>query len=134
MRSSFAHDGDASVRGNLFQQNVAADPAGAASCRRKGFAAFDGRKREGEVGNENDGANGPGGEIVVQNIEIRRVVGEDGAFHLRIGGVENLRAERFGLALQLEWRFAFGAGIVERRCSLRSRVKLRRIADGTKEI
>ena len=94
MRSSFAYDRDASVRGNLFQQNVAADPSGAAGGWCERFAAFDGGKSEREVGNENDGADGPGSQIVIQDVETGRAVGEDGALHLRVRRIDDSCSER----------------------------------------
>jgi len=99
VRSAFAHDGDASVHRNFVQQDIAADPSGTASGGRERRAAFDGGKREREMRNEDDGTNGPGGQIVVQDVEIGSAVGEDGALHLREGGIENFLSERFGLAL-----------------------------------
>ncbi len=70
------------MQGNLIQQNVAADPAGAASSRGERFAALDGGQRKREMGDEKDGADGPRGEVVVQDEKIRGSVFEDGVLHL----------------------------------------------------
>lgn len=119
---------------DFIEQDVAADPSGAASGWGERRAAFDGGKRKCEMRNENDGADGPCGQVIVQDVEIWGAVGEDGALHLRIGRVENLRAKRFGLALQLERRIAPRTGVIERRGSVRSDVKPRRIAYRTEKI
>lgn len=100
---SVVDNGDTGVAGNFVEKDIAADPSGATGGWRKRRADFDGGKRESEVRNENDRSDGPSSQVIVQDVEIRRAVGEDGALHLRISRVENFRAESFGLALQLKW-------------------------------
>jgi hypothetical protein len=48
---------------------------------------------------EEDSADGPRVEVVVQDEEIRSPVLEDGTLHFGISGVDNSRAERLRLAL-----------------------------------
>jgi len=48
----------------------------------------------------------------VEDVELRSAVREDGARHFGASRVDDPVAERFGLALQLEWRSAFWANIV----------------------
>jgi hypothetical protein len=113
------------VHRNLIQQNVAADPTGAASSCRERLATFEGRQRKGEMRNEKDGANSPGVEVVVQDEEIRGSVFEDGAFHFRIGGVDDSAPWRLGLALQLKRRVARRTDIVDGGGALGCRAKAR---------
>src|SRR5712692_7372909 len=104
MKSPFAYDRHAGMHGNLVQQNVAADPAGAASRRSERWALFECRQREREMGNEKNGADGPRVEVVVQDKEIRSSVFEDGALHLGVSSVDDSGADWVGLAFQLEGR------------------------------
>lgn len=85
------------------QQDVAADPSCPAGGWRKRRADFDGGKRESEARNENNGADNPGGQVIVQDVEIRCAVGKNCTPHLRVGGIKNFRAEWPRLALQLKW-------------------------------
>jgi hypothetical protein len=61
-------------------------------------AALDGGKGEREMWNENYGADGPGGEVVVQDVEVGSAVFNDGALHFGVGGVEDFHAKGFRLA------------------------------------
>jgi len=49
----------------------------------------------------------------MQDVKIRCAVGEDGATHFGIGGIDDARAERLGLALELESLRATRAQIIE---------------------
>jgi len=70
----------------------------------------------------------------VQDEEIGSSVFEDGALHFGIGCVDDSAAQRFGLALQLERRFARGAEVVNGDSVARRDVKPWRFASGTEEI
>jgi len=87
------------VNGNFVQQNIAANPTSAASCRSEWFAAFDRREREREMGDEKNRADGPRVQVVVQDKEIRGAVFQDGALHFGVGGINDSGAERLRLAL-----------------------------------
>ncbi len=134
MRSSFAHDRDAGVHGNLIQQNVAADPAGAASRGRERLAALDRGQRKGEMRDEKNSADSPRVEVVMQNKKIRRSIFEDGALHFGVGGVNDSGAQRLRLAFQLERRFARGAEVVNGDGVARRDVEPWRFAGRTEEI
>jgi len=67
---SFVHYRDAGRHGNLVQQNIAADPTGAASRRRERFTAFDRGQRKCEMRDEKDCADGRCVEVVMQYEEI----------------------------------------------------------------
>jgi hypothetical protein len=75
-------DGNAGILGDFVEEDVAANPPSAASGWFERRSTLDCRKREGEMRNQNDGAYGPGGQVVMQDIEIWRAVGEDSALHL----------------------------------------------------
>ena len=75
-------DRNAGVLRDFVEEDVAADPSGAASCWGERCAAFDGGESEREVRDENDRADGPGGQVVVQHIKIWSAVCEDGTLHL----------------------------------------------------
>ncbi len=65
------------MHGNLIQQNIAANPTGAASRRSKRWAFFESRQRESEMRNKKNRADGPRVEVVVQDKEIGSSVLED---------------------------------------------------------
>ena len=82
------------MHGNLVQQNIAADPTGAASRRGERLAALYGRQRKGKMRDEEDGTDGPCVEVVMQNKKARRSIFEDGAFHFGIGSVYDSGSKR----------------------------------------
>lgn len=48
---------------------------------------------------ENDGADSPVGEVVVEDVEVRSAIFDDGALHFGVGGVDDFCADWSGLAL-----------------------------------
>ncbi len=89
LRGSFVHYQDAGMYGNLIQQNIAANPTGAASRRRQRFATLDRGESKREMRDEKNCSDGPRVEIVVQYEKIRGPVFEDCALHFGVGGVDN---------------------------------------------
>jgi len=65
------------------------------------------------MGNKKNRADGPRVEVVVQDEEIWSSVFEDGTLHFGVGGVDDSGTERFRLALELEWRFAGRAEVID---------------------
>ena len=86
------------------------------------------------MGDEKNRPDGPGAEVVVQDKKIRGSIFEDGALHFGVSGVANLGTERFGLAFQLERRFAGGAEVVDGGGVARGNVEPGRFAGGAEEI
>lgn len=102
---SVSDNGDASLHGNLVENNVAADPTRTASGGGEGPATFNGGERKGEMGNQNDRLNGPVRKVVVQHIKIRCAVFENGAFHLGICGIyASTILEPIGLDWLFSWK------------------------------
>lgn len=83
---------------------------------------------------EENCADGPSVEVVVQDEEIGGSVFENGALHFGVSCVDNFRTEGFRLAFQLEGRFAGGAEVVDCGCALWRRPKAWRLAGGAEEI
>jgi hypothetical protein len=96
------------MNGNPIQQNIAANPTGAASRRRERLATLDGGQRKREVGDEKDRADSPCVEVVVQDEEIGGSVFDDGAFHFGAGSVNN--SGTHGFDWLLSWKGDLQAG------------------------
>ncbi len=86
------------------------------------------------MGDEENRADGPRVEVVLQNEEIRRSVFENGALHFGVSGVDDSGANWFGLAFQLEGRFARGAEVVNGDGVARRNVEPWRLASGTEKV
>jgi len=102
--------------------------------RSERLSALDGGKGKGKPGDENQRSHGPCGQIVVQDVEVRRAVFEDGALHLGVCGVDDFAAERFGLALQLEGGFTSRTDIVDCGGAVSELSEARRFASRAEEI
>jgi hypothetical protein len=70
----------------------------------------------------------------VEDIQIRSTVGEDGALHFGVRGVDDSITEGFGLALQLKRRLAFGTEIIHGGSVSRSDIETRGFADWAEEV
>lgn len=131
---SFLNDRNARVNRNLVEDDVAADPTGAACGSSERLAAFKGGKCKSEMGNENDCLNGPLRKVVVQDIKIRRAVFKDGSLHLGVRSVHDSGADWSALALQLKRRLAGRTNIVDRGGPLRRSLQTWGFAGRTEEI
>src|SRR5260370_33089921 len=82
------------------------------------------------MGDEEDGADGPRVEVVVQDEEIGSSVLDNGALHFGVGSGDDSCAQRLRLAFQLERRFAGWAEVVDSDGVARRGVKPWRLAVG----
>ena len=128
------HNRNACIFGDFVEEDVAADPACAPCCWRERWAFLDGRESEGEMRHEDDAADCPVGEVVVEDVEIGSAVFDDSAFHFGVGGVDDFRADRSGLAFQLEGRITGRAEVVDCGEALWRGAKAWRLAGGAEEI
>src|SRR5260370_37711885 len=85
------------------------------------------------MGDEEDGADGPRVEVVVQDEEIGSSVLDNGALHFGVGSVDDSCAQRLRLAFQLERRFAGWAEVVDSDGVARRDVKPWRFAGGVEK-
>src|SRR5258708_37345092 len=79
------HDGNARIPWNFVEEDVAADPSGAAGGWRERRAALGGGKGGRRMWDEDYGADGPGGEGVVEDGEVGGAGFNDGALHFGVG-------------------------------------------------
>src|SRR5260370_13039485 len=86
------------------------------------------------MGDEEDGADGPRVEVVVQDEEIGSSVLDNGALHFGVGSVDDSCAQRLRLAFQLERRFAGWAEVVDSDGVARRDVKPWRFAAGAEKV
>src|SRR5260370_40890342 len=86
------------------------------------------------MGDEEDGADGPRVEVVVQDEEIGSSVLDNGALHFGVGSVDDSCAQRLRLAFQLERRFAGWAEVVDSDGVARRDVKPWRFAGGGEKV
>jgi hypothetical protein len=90
-RSAIQDNGDACILRDFAEENVAADPPRSARFRCEGSSALKRRQSKGKSWYENDSANGPRCEVVVQDNKVWSTIFEDGSLHFRISGVDILR-------------------------------------------
>ncbi len=131
---AIANDVDSGVKGDAGEDDIAADPSGAASLRAKRFSLFNGGKRESEARDEDEIADAPEVWFIVHGEEIGGAAGKDGAAHGEVGGVYDTVAKGMGLGFELKGGAAGEAMVIDGGRIGGGRLKARGITAGAEEI
>lgn len=98
--------------GDAGQIEVASNPAGAAGGGGQRRTFDDGRGGKSEIRNQQQIPNRPGCKVVLQKIEIGRLVVPDFPHHRTVGAIGDGIADGCALAFQLILKFTLGASII----------------------
>jgi len=106
------NDGNPRLNRNPSQIKITTHPARAPGRGRKWFPLDDGRWRKCKVRDEQEIADGPGGEVVVQDIEIGGTVFADGVHHRLVRAIGDGIGDTRLLAFELKPKFTTRTSVI----------------------